>query len=157
MAPPCHRPLSFVRSYVRSYVGTFVRTFVRSFVRFLFVFSFVRLTPEDGSDRHETLPKPVSDDSRHLIFRRPKNLLDEIFKSKSQGQMRNRSFWRSCEFLSVTIRFSTQKDPISPEDQISTFHGEGVQRRFSIFLLTFGPKLIYRTAYFFFENDDMMI
>ena len=102
-----------------------------------------RLPLEDGSDRCETLPKRVSDDSRHLIFRRRNNFFDEIFGPKMKHQIKNRSFWRSHEFLSVNSRFSTKNDPISPEDQVSPFLGEGVQRRFSIFLLTFGPKLTY--------------
>ena len=38
-----------------------------------------RLPLEDGSDRRETLPKRVSDDSRHLIFRCNFFFLDEIF------------------------------------------------------------------------------
>ena len=116
-APPCHRPLS--------------------------VRSCVRLPLEDGSDRRETLAKRVSDDSRHLIFRRPKFLWDKIFGAKSQHEIKNRPFWRSYEFLSVSGRFSTKNHPISVKFQVSTFLGEGVQRRFSIFSLTFGPKQTY--------------
>ena len=120
------------------------RHLVRSFeiVRSL-VFSIGRLPLEDGSDRRETLPKRVPDDSRHLIFQLPQFFCDEIFGPKMKHQIKNRSFWRSHEFLSVNSRFSTKNYPISPEDQISPFLGEGVQKRFSIFSLTFGPKLTY--------------
>ena len=41
-----------------------------------------RLPLEQGSDRRETLPKRVSDDSQRFIFRRQKNFIDEIFGSK---------------------------------------------------------------------------
>ena len=97
------------------------------------------LSFEDGSDRRETLPKRVSDDSRHLIFRRRK-IVDEIFGAKRQHDTKNHSFWRSYEFLSVTSRFSTKNHPRCPEFQVSTFLGEGVQRRISFFSLSFGPK-----------------
>ena len=102
-----------------------------------------RLPLEDGSDRRETLPKRVSDDSRHLIFRRPPIFFDEFFGPKMKHQIKNRLFWRSYEFLSINSRFSTKNDPISPENQVSPFLGEGVQKRFSIFSLTFELKLTY--------------
>ena len=102
-----------------------------------------RLPPEDSPDRPQTLTKRVSDDSRHLIFGRPKLFFHEIFGAKSQHQIKNRSFWQSYEFLSVTGRFSTKNHPISPEFQVSTLLGEGGQERFSIFSLTFGPKPTY--------------
>ena len=49
-----------------------------------------RLPPEDGSDRHETSGKRVSGDPRHFIFRRhkhflrPKFLLQNIFRQRSE-------------------------------------------------------------------------
>ena len=52
--------------------------------------------PEDGSDRRETLAKCVSDDSRHLIFRRPKIFRDEIVGAKSQHEIKNR---QNCSML----------------------------------------------------------
>ena len=124
-----------------------------------------RLPLEDGSDRRETLPKRVSDDSRHLIFRRRKNF-DEIFGAKSQHDIKNRSFWRSYEFLSVTSRFATKNHPRCPEFQVSTFLGEGVQRRISFFSLSFGPKPTFifssRTTIWWCDEiiwwyDDMII
>ena len=54
----------------------------------IFVCSSVRLPPEDGPDRRETLGKRVSDDSQRFIFRHrkknwtsflPINLILEIF------------------------------------------------------------------------------
>ena len=42
-----------------------------------------RLPLEHGSNRHETLPKRVSDDSQRFIFRRQKNFFDEIFWIKN--------------------------------------------------------------------------
>ena len=44
----------------------------------------VRLPPEDGSDRRETLGKRVSDDLQHFIFRRQKKILDEFFSQKQK-------------------------------------------------------------------------
>ena len=38
-----------------------------------------RLPPEDGSDRRETWPKRVSDDSQRFIFRHRKKILDYFF------------------------------------------------------------------------------
>ena len=38
-----------------------------------------RLPPEHGSDRHETWPKRVSDDSQRFIFRRRKKIVREKF------------------------------------------------------------------------------
>ena len=105
--------------------------------------SIGRLPLEDGSDRRETLPKRVSDDSPNLIVRRPKNVFDEISGPKMKHQIKNNSFWRSHEFLSVNSRFSTTNEPMSPEDQVSPFLGAGVQKRFSICPLTFGPKQTY--------------
>ena len=102
-----------------------------------------RLPPEDGSDRAQTWGKRVSDDSRHLIFRRPKFLFDEIFGPKMKNQIKNRSIRRSYKLLSVIGKFSTKNHPISPEFQIITFLGEGIQKRVSIFSLTFGPKPTY--------------
>ena len=93
-----------------------------------------------GRDCCETLPTRVSDDFRHLIVRRPKNFFDEIFGAKSQHEIKNRSFWKSYEFLSVAGKFSTNNHPVSPEFQVSTFLGEGVERRFWIFSLTFGQN-----------------
>ena len=55
-----------------------------SSTRNFFVFSSVRLPPEDGSDRRETLGKRVSDDLQHFIFRRQKKILDEIFSQKQK-------------------------------------------------------------------------
>ena len=42
----------------------------------------VREILEHGSDRHETLPKRVSNDSGRFVFRRRKNLFGENFGSK---------------------------------------------------------------------------
>ena len=87
-----------------------------------------RLPLEHGSDRRETLGKRVSDDLQHFNFRRPKRFLNEILRVKNQHQIQNRPFWRSYEVLSVNGIFPMKNDPISPEFQMSTFLGEGVQR-----------------------------
>ena len=115
-----------------------------SFVRVLVFRFFDRpFTPRGCFRSARNFAKTRFRHSRHLIFQRPKNLFDEIFGPKMKRQIKNHSFCRSHEFLSVSSRFSTKNDPISPEDQVSPFLGEGVQRRFSIFLSTFGPKLTY--------------
>ena len=44
-----------------------------------------RLRFQQGSDRHKTLRKHVSDDSERFVFRRRKNLLGEIFGTKNLG------------------------------------------------------------------------
>ena len=118
-----------------------------------------RLHPEDGSDWCETLPKRVSDDSQHLIARREKSFLVEIFAAKCQHQMKNRLFRRSYAALSVIGKLSLKNEPDSNEFQVSTFPGEGVQRRFSKFLLTFGPKPTYSFSarMMMWWYDDMMI
>ena len=46
---------------------------------FFFETSNGRLTLEDGSDRRETWPKRVSDDSQRFIFRHRKKVLDDSF------------------------------------------------------------------------------
>ena len=43
-----------------------------------------RLPLKLGSDRPQTLPKRVSDDPRHFIFRRRKKCFDENFGSQNQ-------------------------------------------------------------------------
>ena len=82
-----------------------------------------RLPPEDGSDWAQTLPERVSDDSRHLIFRRPENFLDEIFGAKNQREIKDGSFWRSYEFLSINSRFSLKSNPKSPKSLRSLAKG----------------------------------
>ena len=49
--------------------------------------------------------------------------------------------WRSCDFLSVTMKFVSQNHPRCPKNQLSTIFGGGVKKPISIFFLTFGPKL----------------
>ena len=102
-----------------------------------------RLPLEHGSDRRETLGKRVSDDLQHFIFRRPKIFPDEIFGARVKIFCMICSFWKSWIILSITSIFSMRNDPISPKVQVSTFLGEGVQRRFSNFSLTFSPKPTY--------------
>ena len=48
--------------------------------------------------------------------------------------------WRSCEFLSVTMKFVSKNHHRCPKNQISTTFGGGVQKSTSIFFLIFGPK-----------------
>ena len=48
--------------------------------------------------------------------------------------------WRSCDFWSVTIRFVSENYPKSPEVQLSTTFGQGVNVSVKIFGLEFGPK-----------------
>ena len=60
--------------------------------------------------------------------------------------------WRSCDFLSVTMKFVSQNHPRCPKNQLSMTFGGGVKNSISIFFLTFGPKL---TCTFWFV--DMMI
>ena len=89
----------------------------------------------------------------------PKMFFDEIFGLKIKHQIKNRSFWRSYAFLSVTSRLSAKNYPFSPEDQVSPFLGEGVQRRILIFSLTFGPKPTYTVSsrMMIWWYNDMMI
>ena len=49
--------------------------------------------------------------------------------------------WRSCDFLSVTMKFVSQNHPRCPKNQLSMTFGGGVKNSISIFFLTFGPKL----------------
>ena len=60
--------------------------------------------------------------------------------------------WRSCEFLSVTMRFVSKNHPRCPKNQLSMIFGGVVKKSISIFFLTFGTKLI---CTFWFA--DMMI
>ena len=53
-----------------------------------------RLPPKHGSDRRETLPKRVSDDPRHFIFRRRKIFFGETNRSRNCVC---RSFWQVLE------------------------------------------------------------
>ena len=57
-------------------------TFHFSTSKNLFETSNGRLPPKHGSDRRETLPKRVSGDPRHFIFRRQKKILTKIFDKK---------------------------------------------------------------------------
>ena len=58
--------------------------FVKMFREFRFFFETLngRLPLKLRSDRPQTLPKRVSDDPRHFIFRRPRKTNGEIFRSK---------------------------------------------------------------------------
>ena len=100
-----------------------------------------RLPPEDGSDRAQTLLKSVSEFRRFPTFHFSTS---EIFFNKIlsmifgvRGKILNMisSFWKSWDFLSVTSRFSSKNDPISPKVQVSRFLGEGVQGRLKFFPL----------------------
>ena len=111
------------------------------------------LPPEDGSDRRETLPKRVSDDSQHLIFRRPKKLLDEIFGATSQHEINDASFWRSHKFWSVISRFSLKNDPFRQKFKSLRSLAKGLKGDASFCSVDFGPKLINS----FCSTDHMMI
>ena len=49
--------------------------------------------------------------------------------------------WRSCELLSVTMRFVLKNHPRCPKNQLSMIFGGGVKKLISIFVFIFGPKL----------------
>ena len=52
-----------------------------------------RLPPEEGSDRRETLPKRVSDNSRRFVFRRRKKIFAETFRNKKSVFLHFRPFF----------------------------------------------------------------
>ena len=64
-----------------------------------------RLRLEQRSDRRETLPKRVSEDSRHFIFRRRKIFFDEIFGPKNLVFVDSAWFWTSYGQMDLKISF----------------------------------------------------
>ena len=51
--------------------------------------------------------------------------------------------WRSCEFLSVTIKFVSKNYRFYPNNQLSMIFGEGVKVLLPIFGFDFGPKVTF--------------
>ena len=51
-----------------------------------------RLPLEDGSDRPQTWPKRVSDESRHFIFWRPKKKMMKFSEQKSPDEIKSHYF-----------------------------------------------------------------
>ena len=64
-----------------------------------------RLPLEHGTYGRQTLAKRISDDSQHFIFRRPKNFLGEIFRSKTWFFVDFKEFWRSNSQMDLSINF----------------------------------------------------
>ena len=93
------------------------------------------------------------------FFDAPKISLMKISDRKWSIESKILTFWKNYEFLRVMGRFSRKNHFISPDLQVTTFLGEGVQRRVSIFSLTFGPKPTYTfsSRMMIWCNDDMMI
>ena len=87
-----------------------------------------------------------------------KKVLEEIFGTKNQRQIKNRSIWRSYEFLSVRMTFVSKSYPRCPKIQLSMTFGWGVKVVFFSWLL--GQNWL---ALFWFADmiiwwyDDMMI
>ncbi|MEC8278891.1 MAG: hypothetical protein VX026_14320, partial [Myxococcota bacterium] len=72
-----------------------------------------RLPLEDGSDRRKTLPKRVSDDSRHFIFRRrkPKKVPNFEWPFTPRIWLRSASNFGKTRFRRFpTFHFSTSKE-----------------------------------------------
>ena len=67
-----------------------------------------RLPLKHSSDRPQTLPKRVSDDPQHFIFRRRKILFGEIFGSKNRFFAILAWFLRSYGQMDLKIRFSVK-------------------------------------------------
>ena len=75
-----------------------------------------RLPPKHGSDRRETLPKRVSGDPRHFIFRHPQTFLAtkifvrKFFRQHPENLFSTKClFWRSCAGLHATIECSSKR------------------------------------------------
>ena len=83
-------------------------TFHFSTKTFLFETSNGRLPPKHGSDRRETLPKRVSGDPRHFIFRHPQTFLaTKIFVGKIFRQ-HPENFFSKVPVLEELCRFRRQ-------------------------------------------------
>ena len=134
----------FVRSFVRS---SFVRRdfFVDaqffSTTRKILKILNGRLHPEDGSDRPQTWGKRVSDDSRHLIFRRRKIFFGKNFSKKFWRKINNSIFWRSYAGLSVTGRCALKSYCLQFIYFLSTTLGEGVKDSICVFEAHLEPKM----------------
>ena len=61
-----------------------------------------------SSDRPQTLPKRVSDDPRHFIFRRREFVFSEIFGSKNRFFAILAGFLRSYSQMQPKIRFGVK-------------------------------------------------
>ena len=79
--------------------------------------------------------------------------------AKSEKVSKNRKFevfsifWRSYAFLSVISRWSIKSYYRFTRNQLATTLGGGVQDDFSIFLLTYDPKMTFIPWIFFgFQN-----
>ena len=106
-----------------------------------------RLTPKHGSDRRETLPKRVSGDPRHFIFRHPQTFLatkifvGKIFRQHPENFFSTKClFWRSCAGLHATIEWSSKIHCQTCRFQPSTTLGGGVKREKAVFFRSFGQK-----------------
>ena len=77
--------------------------------RFFFKTSNGRLPPEHGSDRRQSLPKPVSDDPRHFIFRCRTKFFRRSFGPKNKFFGILARFLRSSEKTDVKIEFYAKR------------------------------------------------
>ena len=64
-----------------------------------------RLPLKHSSDRPQTLPKRVSDDPQHFIFRRRKKLFVGFFRSWTSFSLVFVKFWGSWDFTPVKFKF----------------------------------------------------
>ena len=105
-----------------------------------------RLTPKHGSDRRETLPKRVSGDPRHFIFRRPQTFLatkifvGKIFRQQPEIFSANCLFWRSCAGLHASIECRPKIHGQTYRFQPSTTLGRGVKKEKTVFFRSYGLK-----------------
>ena len=110
-----------------------------------------RLPPEDGSDRPQTLPKRVSDDSPRFIFRHHK-FFQNMFFSPKNLDFTNLSFWRSSDFFIRVGRCVVKSYCPNCPYFWGDFLGEGVKVVKRVFWLGFGPKMTLITS-----SCDVMI
>ena len=65
-----------------------------------------RLPPKHGSDRRETLPKRVSGDPRHFIFRRPQTFLATKSFGAKNFRQQPENFFSKVPVLEELCRFT---------------------------------------------------
>ena len=118
--------------YISSWRGT-----TETFATFGNIFSKLCLSLEEGSDRRQTLPKRVSDDSRHFIFRRRKLFQNFERPFTPRGWLRSASNFGKTRFRwSPTFDFSTPKTFLRPKflsDKIFRQHSENVFQQSACF------------------------
>ena len=100
-------------------------------------------------DRPQTLPKCVSDDSPHFIFRHPRTI---VFRQFFQSWHPNASHlcWRSSDFLSISGRFFVKNNFLSFVSFPSTILGGGINELACVFEVVLASKTTFRPIFLVF-------